>query len=87
MSKRGLNEKIPQVSGWQNLISCFLRAAKIMGFGGKSSDLAPLGAGLLKTLNLLVSYSLLILGDALGAALPCCGAGEAIPHSVGKTKY
>lgn len=38
-------------------------------------------------LNLLVSYSLLILGDALGAALPCCGAGEAFPHTVGKTKY
>lgn len=46
----------------------------------------PLGAGLLRTEPPL-SYNLLILGDALGAALPCCEAGEAFPHTIGKTKY
>lgn len=78
----------PRCQGGKNssLVSSGL-ASRIMGFGGKLSCLAPLGAGLLQTLNLLVSYSLLILGDALGDALPCCGAGEAFPHTLGKTKY
>lgn len=69
------------------LVSSVLQ--KSWDLGENTSDLVPLGVRLLKTLNLLVSYSLLILGDALGAALPLLG--KLFPHLLGrqsiKTKY